>query len=190
MILVLVNGYGAPAHPEEDSQLNLYLRAVVVAMEVMEDCGKSPDRIFLAGGRTNRTDLSEACAMRRWFAANASKWVERLVLIDDTRDGQGNLRRFAQYVSEDDETMVFCSLERHAVMAALARRILKSRHVGTMGITLDRRRFGLVANLTRHAGVSFEVLALRFATVNALRVMLRNREIIRARRLSADYPSA
>lgn len=188
MLIAFVNGYGAPPYPEEDRSLARYLRAAVAAMDAAEDRGDHVGRVYLAGGNTNRRDLSEAEAMRRWFAAHDPRWLPRIRLVEGGWSAQENLRAFAGELREresgDEAVAVFCAFSRVVVMRALSRRLLAGRETRMYPIPLLGESMGVRALAVQFARVPLEVLALRGGIAERVRRELRYRAILRARRAS------
>lgn len=110
MMNIFVNGYGAPKDPKIDGNLTRYLGAV------MEFIKSRPDDyfvIYLAGGYTNRKDMSEARAMLWWLRSHVlPNNVEKITLIEGSTTGRDNLRLYSEMVPHTEPSVFFCERSR------------------------------------------------------------------------------
>lgn len=183
---IAILGYGAPADPLKDGHLEVYLETVVRIMRRP----RQHDEIFLMGGCTNRTDLTEASAMRQWFDEYEPVYLPHLLLEDKPISARESIATLAErwdgYTTEV-EFVIFCEYSRRWMIRLLCRRLLPGRDVTVVGIKFDD------ASLTRshrlyQAGprLLLEWAALHSAEANRVREQLRIWFIHEARRKAAS----
>ena len=143
-LIVAVNGYGAPEHPEADVALTIYLEAIIdfCKFNSVEDAAGEIviDRqieLHLMGGCTNNPELSEALAMETWFEVRGPpENVVRVVRHEASIDLRGNLESLQSAVRPDAEIVYFCEMSRWYTTHFLARHTLGPR-VDVVGIAFD-----------------------------------------------------
>jgi hypothetical protein len=174
-IVVYVNGYGTPRDPQTDGNLGRYLPTV-------RDFARAHSRaaIFLCGGLTNRTDLSEAAAMAQWFALHAEDLMPRIKLLEDGVSPHQNVTAFAQ-IAGFKHAVLFCEESRTPTMRFLAWYHLHGSSTVT-GVPFDKRSLTLRHRLVQWTSkLGLEVLATYFPPVDRLRKKLREQHIAKAR---------
>lgn len=178
---VAIFGYGAPPDPLQDDHLTVYLDAVTRSI----GRPRQHDEIFLMGGCTNRTDLSEAEAMRRWFAQFEPTFLPHLVSEDTPITARESVWMFAQEYGEhgpEVELMIFCEYSRRWMIRMLVKRFLPGRKVWVRGIKFDEAALTRTHRLYQVGPrLAFEWLALRRPFFNQMHNELRARYIANAR---------
>ena len=136
-IAISINGYGAERRPKHSFKLLRYLGQLLKLLhkhELMERI----DHIYLCGGYTNRTDMSEAESMRRWIAYHAPELIDRVHLIDTTTTVQDNVRAFSKAIAGQDLHPVFvCEYSRWLTTFVLARSFMGSVPMSLVPIKFD-----------------------------------------------------
>lgn len=184
-LYVYVNGYGAPADPLTDKNLQRYLSQVVRSVRRL-DALVPITAFYLCGGKTNRPDLSEAEAMRQWFLVNAWDLRDRIRLIDQSIDAQNSLRQFSEKVPRGAAAIVFCEHSKRHVMRVLAVRLLPGRDVSVLGIKFDRASLAPSNKAVQLLRVPFELLSTYVRFVDTIRANRRAAAVLRAREAFAS----
>lgn len=171
-----VNGYGATQNLH-DSNYARYLG------DIIRYINARPQRqfmVYLCGGYTNRTDLTEAACMRNIWVHLGAPPNATLVLIEDTTNARDNLKDVRRYVAYAHVT-VFCEFSRITTMEFLASRIFSGSTV--IGLPFDVASL-LPANILKQLVPKFllEVLAYHLPPFDYLRLALRKWHIAKARR--------
>jgi hypothetical protein len=198
---IYINGYGAPKDPVNDGNLSRYLGAVKSTVENFVESNskygipnsKYDFTLYLAGGFTNRTDLSEARAMQMWFEHHGlPKNVRRVILIEESTTGRDNLVLFTQTIEDPPMTyltLFFWEYSRRFQMEFLARHILAKmctyhQAYEFIGVPFDARSMKLV-NRAKEYLLKFPLLVLAwyFPFINKLVVRpIRERHIAKCRK--------
>lgn len=175
---VFVNGYGAPLNPLEDDNFDQYLGNIL--KQLKEHCTYQCINLYLAGGYTNRTDMSEAEAMHEWFAKHQLPVHTVIHLISKTDTARENMREFQKVVGSDTPVFVFCELSRKPTMEFFAKKFFK--HYMVYGVKFDAASLTLTNCLKQYTiKLWLEQLAWHSKTVDNLRKWLRKRQVTRSR---------
>lgn len=175
-MIILVNGYGAPLEPLMDENLHRYLTEVVSILEGSED---GENALYLAGGYTNRSDLSEAAAMSAWLKARELPKGTVIFLIETSTTARGNLTRLKDLVGNVPVT-ICCEYSRRLTMKFFAKKLFSQSVI--RGIKFDEDSLRLDHLISRYTIKHWlEVLAWHSRIVDRFRRWLRKRHIARAR---------
>ncbi len=176
---VYVNGYGAPFDPLTDGNLTRYLRCVVDWLDRHRD---QVHKVVLCGGFTNRADLSEAEAMRRWIAKHAPQWVDSIWTIEDTLSVRENIQAFADLYLVRERAVFFCERSRIWTVLCLARIKFKSPWIVTViGVPFDAQALKMSHRLRQMVHGLIEWVSLWWPWLDRQREERRHRNILRAR---------
>lgn len=177
-----VNGYGAPEDPINDGNLQRYLGGLFSTLDAHRLSGRI-DVIYLCGGRTNRPDLSEAEALKRWIVHYEPRFTTRVHLLDTTISAKENVRAFAHEVANVGlHPLLACEYSRWPTMEILARSFFMDP-VTVLPIKFDAKSLRpkhQLKQLLVHAPVEF--LSLKSGMVDAWRHKRRMEVIDRAQR--------
>jgi hypothetical protein len=177
MTALFVNGYGATDNTD-DRNYATYLSAV--RNYAWTTLGDGRHTIYLCGGFTNRTDLTEAETMRRWFVKNPLPRNVEIVLVENTTDARGNICRVEALMESEEDIIIFCEYSRRRTMTFFARRLF--RHFEVRGVPFDQQSLRLeqqAKQLLLH--LPLEALAWYLPPFDALRKKLHARHMRRAR---------
>lgn len=176
---LFVNGYGA-AEPY-DGNYNRYLGMV---QKWIEQSSQPKLTVYLAGGYTNRPDLTEAQAMRQWFESRIMlKHGVEFVLISSTTTARDNLKE-CRRLAGDTPIIVFCEYTRRHVMRLLAKQYFRQAVI--MGVAFDARSLELHRRfINGPVKYAVEWAALRWQWAERLRLSMRRGHVMRARRATA-----
>lgn len=173
---VYINGYGAPRDPLNDDNLGRYLGQVLKHLEGHPDTN---NELFLAGGYTNREDLSEAEAMHRWLKNYGLPNSVSVHLIDTTTTARDNILEFRKRV-DDVPVLIFCEYSRQPTMRFFAQKLFSQPLV--QGIKFDEPSLELTHRIKQHTvKLWLEQLAWHSKIIDALRKWLRKRHVAHAR---------
>lgn len=179
-LVVYINGYGAPAEPLKDEQLDRYLRTVFARLRDSHLDGHIR-AIYACGGPTNRKDLSEAEAIRQWVAVNEPAWLDWVYLLDKTTTLRDNLVAFRDVLADDEYPVLFCEYSRRYTAAMLARHFL-GLPIAVEGIKFDPKALTLTHQLKQAVVNRFvEWASLRSTWAEGLRVKARREHVARER---------
>ena len=173
--VLYVNGYGATQNLD-DGNYTRYLG------EIIRHINWQPQRqftVYLCGGHTNRTDLTEAACMRNIWEHLGAPPNAALVLIENTTTARDNLKEVGRHTA-DLHVTVFCEFSRMLTMEFLASRFFSRSTV--FGIPFDTASL-LTANMLKQRGpkLFLEVLANYLPLFDHLRLALRKRHVAKAR---------
>lgn len=177
--VLFVNGYGAG--DSRDQNMSRYLKAV--HRHIMSLPGDDQIELYLCGGYTNRTDLSEAHAMANWFAGYGLPRRVQVILIENTCSARENIEEFRRRAG-NPPTTIFCEWSRRFKMRWLARRSLRS--VEVVGVPFDPRSLRLDRQLVEFGAALLEIAALHSIWAEELRRYFRQRRVQEARRESMN----
>lgn len=177
---VYVNGYGAPLDPLTDGNLTRYLQCVVDWLDRHRD---KVNKVVLCGGFTNRTDLSEAEAMRCWIVRHAPQWTDSVWTIEETLSVRENIQAFAELYLVRERAVFFCERSRLWTVLCLVRHWFKPPWVVTViGVPFDARAMRIGHRLRQlffHAPI--EWVSLWWSWLDRWREERRHQNILRAR---------
>lgn len=173
---VYINGYGAPRDPLRDGNLGRYLGQVLKHLEEHPDTSID---LFLAGGYTNREDLSEAEAMHQWLKNYGLPNNISVQLIDTTTTARDNMLEFRKRVG-DVPVLIFCEYSRQPTMRFFAQKLFRQPLV--QGIKFDEPSLKFTHRLKQMTvKLWLEELAWHSKTIDTLRKRLRERHVAHAR---------
>lgn len=167
---IYINGYGAPKNPTDDGNMKRYLGKV---KEYIEAHPYTLFRLFLAGGFTNRLDLSEARAMQMWFEYyGLPENVLEVILLDKTTTARGNLVHYSNIVRagtihRNEPSIFFWEYSRRFQMKFFVRRLLNKGNFLFCNIPFDARSMKLRNRLKQYFWkFPLEVLSWYFPSVH------------------------
>lgn len=138
---ITVLGYGAPADPATDGNLNRYLGRVAAFIRDLPE--GSHCFVYLCGGRTNRQDLSEAAAMKQWFEAHRHEYCglkgATFILLENVDSARDALVATLQECGAHRHLNIFCEWTRRRTVHLHARRLFPNRTVNPIGF--DQKSF-------------------------------------------------
>lgn len=178
-VYVLVNGYGAPADPLTDGNYHRYLNAV---FDFVDRYTTKEVTLILAGGFTNREDLSEADAMQMWFENNQLTKNVKVVILNHTVSARDNVRA-AYSLLKDMPLHVFCEYSRRFIVECITMQFFSSYVMHPVAFDeVSMQRSHRVKQLFLH--LPLEILACYFYFAERARLRLRLHHIMQARRRS------
>ncbi len=171
-----INGYGASRDPLHDGNLGRYLEQVLEHLREHRDAGIN---LFLAGGYTNREDLSEAEAMHQWLKNYGLPNYVSVHLIDTTTTARDNMLEFRKRVN-DVPVLIFCEYSRQPTMRFFAQKLFRQSLI--QGLKFDKPSLKLAHRMKQQTvKLWLEKLAWHNKTIDALRNRLRERHVARVR---------
>ncbi len=184
---VFVNGYGAPKDPLSDGNLCGYMCAISEYMDLHHD---DVFTLYLAGGITNRKDMTEARAMKVWFDAHGLPAnVTEVVLIEESTTARDNVALYSRKVDQGKPSVFFFEYSRRLQMIFLVKQYF-NRHFHRLykfcGVKFDEPSMELRNRLKQYfLRFPLEVLSWYLPSVREkISKPLRARHIARARQ---DY---
>lgn len=183
LTFVCIMGYGAPQHPITDGNLFNYLGPALDHLRIRED---GPiETIFLCGGYTNRTDLSEAMAMEQWIDAHRPQWAPKIERIESTLSLEENIRESAREIPKESRVIIFCEASRELAVRFQAWHHMRSMKREVIGIPFDERSLTLAHRLKQFfVHLPIEMVSMYSERVHELKRRRRQRVIDQARAAS------
>lgn len=173
---IYVNGYGVPNDPLNDHNMHAYLMQVCRCIHAY---GAKSTKLYLAGGFTNRTDLSEARAMLMWLKHNGSISGAEINLLEATTTARENMKYFRSLVG-DVPVIILCEYSRRPTMQFFADMLFSVNDV--RGVPFDKRSMSLAHRLKQWTTrLWLEKLAWHSSFFDALNRRLRARHVAQAR---------
>lgn len=174
IVHVFVNGYGAPKDPLTDGNYERYLEQVLWFLNNQSGM----IHLHLFGGFTNRTDLSEAAAMKLWFEHAGIPKSALVITHDRTTTARGNLIEFNRVVG-DVPVVIFCEASREKTMRFFAGKLFSSFSIH--GIPFDAKSLTPEALVEQRWQYRLEYLAWYLPPVDVVCRIRRYRHVMRAR---------
>lgn len=179
---ILINGYGAPEDPVSDPNLNSYLWQAIGIIRRVAEGSQSNVTVILMGPTSNRTDLSEAEALKTWFDAHRSLLPTNVEFVrvegPDGCAARENLE-FAREQFNDVPVVLLCEWTRQLYMRYFARRLYSTAQVE--GIPFDRNSFRPRELFKRVAQTLLEIGACHFKWLDRIRKRKRAAHVAAAR---------
>ena len=184
IIVCYVNGYGATDNLA-DGNYGRYLSSVIGYLRRTHP--QDAIALYLSGGYTNRTDLTEAESMRRilehqGIISGTDLTITRLETPYTAREGLQTLR---ERVGSATRVTIFCEYSRQWTMRFFARQLFARATV--IGIPFDASSMKLAHRLKQiFFHLPLEAGAWHSAFIDRLRKQLRDRHVAKARSRSAE----
>jgi len=172
--VLYVNGYGAAG--TDDGNYNRYLSNV---LDLVKSRPSYKFRVFLAGGLTNRTDLTEARAMLNWFEAKGKPDNAEFLMIEDTTTAKDNMVAFRKLVG-DEPVAIFCEHSRRHTMRFFALSLFNQYKI--LPVKFDAKSLRTKHRLQQVLlKTPLEILAWYWKPADNLRLKFRARHVVKVR---------
>lgn len=173
---IYVNGYGA-THDLDDPNYHRYLGELIRLLRIQDH--DEQITVYLCGGHTNRTDLTEARCMLNIIGRLGKPYGVDFVLIEESITTRDNLAEVYKRVGRIPLT-VFCESTRRPTVRYLAKRLFPE--VQMMPVTFDGRSLSLVNRLKqRYLKLPLEVASVHSPAFDILRSYLHERHLAKCR---------
>lgn len=163
---VFINGYGAPQDILKDNNYAIYLSSIKTFLFEQTEIQRCGFNLYLAGGFTNRTDMSEAQAMFNWFEKNGfPENTQNVFVLEASTTARSNIEEMDRQIEKDEfsETLFFCEYTRRFQTKFFVRNIFHNRKRDTrvLGVNFDKKSLQFL-QYTKTIFLRFPLLVLSY----------------------------